>query len=200
MVTKLYEDLEAAVKREARLAESRWNNLISADDIEQEIWLFILENPSSQRFLSTAEPAQVASALRSRADVICSKERIDYDHFTGNFHYTPKEVRELLDTLGEEYDVHSADEKVDLQLGLEELDQYHPEHSNTIEVVYGTPNGYDSKDVSARKRKQEAVDKLTELMNRKRGQRERDRTEGLGTKPKISSISEDDSTDYYKED
>lgn len=195
MDTKQYEDLETAVKREARLAESRWNNLISADDIEQEIWLFILETPSSQRFLSTAEPAQVASALRTRADVICSRERIDYDHFTGNFHYTPKEVRELLDTLGEEYDVHTADEKVDLQLGLEELGQYHEKHYDVIHQVYLL--GIEPEDHNLKPR---AVDKLTELMNRKRGQRERDRTEGLGTKPKISSISEDDSTDYYKED
>lgn len=199
MDTKLYEDLETAVKREARLAESRWNNLISADDIEQEIWLFILENPSSQRFLATAEPAQVASALRTRADVICSRERIDYDHFTGNFHYTPMDVRELLRTLGEEYDVHTADERADLQLGLEELEQYHPEFYELYVQIYLKGVKFE-RGSSNERRSFNAVDKLTELMNRKRGQRERDRTEGLGTKPKISSISEDDSTDYYKED
>lgn len=199
MDAQLYEALETAVKREARLAESRWNNLISADDIEQEIWLFILETPSSQRFLSTAEPAQIASSLRTRADVICSKDRIDYDHFTGNFHYTPKEVRELLDTLGEEYDVHSADEKADLQLGIEELEQYHHEYWVSLHSKYilGIPNERRSAEAKLSER---AVDKLTELMNRKRGQRERERTEGLGTKPKISSIPEDDSTTFYKED
>lgn len=195
MDTKQYEDLETAVKREARLAESRWNNLISADDIEQEIWLWFLERPGVQSQLENANPAELSAVFKKSANQICSKERLDYDHFTGNYHYTPKEVRELLDTLGEEYDVHSADEKVDLQLGLEELGQYHEKHYDVIQQVYRL--GIEPEDHNLKPR---AVDKLTELMNRKRGQRERDRTEGLGTKPKISSISEDDSSDFYKED
>lgn len=199
MDTKLYEDLETAVKREARLAESRWNNLLSADDIEQEIWLWLLERPGVQNQLKNANPAELSAVFKKSADQICSKERLDYDHFTGNYHYTPEEVRGLLDTLGEEYDVHSADEKVDLQLGLEDLAQYQPDYFQLISQVYLEGMRFERGSSNERKSFY-AVDKLTELMNRKRGQRERDRTEGLGTKPKISSISEDDSTDFYKED
>lgn len=199
MDTKLYEDLETAVKREARLAESRWNNLISADDIEQEIWLWLLERPGVQKQLENANAAELSAVFKKSADQICSKERLDYDHFTGNYHYIAKEVRDLLNTLGEEYDVHSADEKVDFQLGMEDLEQYHNDYYDVIIRAY--IQGEDFNISSTTKMlKSRAVDKLTELMNRKRGQRERDRTEGLGTKPKISSISEDDSTDYYKED
>lgn len=199
MDTELYEKLTEAVVREARLAERRWNKIIDHEDIEQEIWLFLLENKSSQRFLETAEPAQVASALKIRADTICAKERLDLDHFSGNFHYTPGEVRDLLEELGAEYDVHEADEKIDLQLGLDDLLQYHPEHFEMIERVYYLGETIENAD-PRRKAKDRAVDKLTELMNRKRGQRERDRTEGLGTKPSIPTISEDDSSEFYQED
>lgn len=199
METELYEKLVEAVVREARLAERRWNKIIEADDIEQEIWLFLMENKSSQRFLATAEPAQVASALKIRADTICSKERLDLDHFSGNFHYTPGEVRDLLDELGAEYDVHEADEKIDLQLGLDDLLQYHPGHFETIERAYHHGENFDQ-DSARKMQKSRAVDKLTELMNRKRGQRERDRTEGPGTKPTIPTISEDDSSEFHKED
>lgn len=199
METELYEKLVDAVQREARLAERRWNKIIEADDIEQELWLFLLENKSSQRFLETAEPAQVAAALKTRADTICSKERLDLDHFSGNYHYTPGEVRDLLDDLGAEYDVHEADEKIDLQLGLDDLLQYHPEHFETLERVYHQGEEFSSTSAE-RMQKSRAVDKLTEIMNRKRGQRERDRTEGPGTKPNTPTISEDDSSEFYQED
>lgn len=198
METELYEKLVDAVQREAKAAERRWNNILQSDDIEQEIWLFLLENKSSQRFLETAEPAQVAAALKTRADTICSKERLDLDHFSGNFHYTPGEVRGLLEEIGAEYDVHEADEKIDLQLGLDDLLQYHPEHFMTVEKIYY--HGQEDEGANFRKQKQRALDKLTEIMNRKRGQRELDRTEGLGTRPTLPTVSEDDSSDFYKED
>lgn len=199
MDTELYEKLTEAVVREARLAERRWNKIIDHDDIEQEIWLFLMENKSSQRFLATAEPAQVASALKIRADTICAKERLDLDHFSGNFHYTPGEVRDLLEEVGAEYDVHEADEKIDLQLGLDDLLQFHPEYFDFIERAYFKGEHF-HRESPGRKTKDRAVDKLTEIMNRKRGQRERDRTEGPGTKPTISTISEDDSSEFYQED
>lgn len=199
METELYEKLVGAVQREARLAERRWNQIIEADDIEQEIWLFLLENKSSQRFLDTAEPAQVAAALKTRADTICSRERLDLDHFSGNYHYTPGEVRDLLEEVGAEYDVHEADDKVDLQLGLDALLQYHPEHFSILERAYWLGESF-PRGSSDERRSFYAVDKLTEIMNRKRGQRERDRTEGLGTRPTLPNISEDDSSEFYKED
>lgn len=199
METELYEKLVDAVQREAKQAERRWNNIIEADDIEQEIWLFLIENKSSQRFLATAEPAQVAAALKTRADTICSKERLDLEHFSGNFHYTPSEVRGLLEEIGAEYDVPEADEKIDLQLGLDELLQYHPNFFEYIEKAYYLGEDFSSTS-TLRDQKSRAVEKLTELMNRKRGQRERDRTEGLGTRPSIPTVSEDDASEFYKED
>lgn len=199
METELYEKLVDAVQREARLAERRWNNIIEADDIEQEIWLWMIERPGVQRQLQNANPAEIAAVLKRSADQICSKERLDLDHFSGNYHYTPGEVRGLLEEVGAEYDVHEADSKVDLQLGLDDLLQYHPNQFDVIERIYHHGEDFSSTG-HLRKEKTRAVDKLTEIMNRKRGQRERDRTEGLGTRPSIPTVSEDDSSDFHKED
>lgn len=199
MDTELYEKLSEAVVREARLAERRWNKIIDHDDIEQEIWLWLLERPSVQEQLRQANPAELAAVFKKSADQICSKERLDLDHFSGNFHYTPGEVRDLLEELGAAYDVHEADEKIDLQLGLDDLLQYHHEYFEVIEQVYHRGETVENAD-PRRKVKDRAVDKLTEIMNRKRGQRERDRTEGPGTKPLVPTISEDDSSEFYQED
>lgn len=199
MESELYEKLVDAVQREARLAERRWNNIIEADDIEQEIWLWMVERPGVQQQLQHANAAETAAVFKRSADQICSKERLDLDHFSGNYHYTPGEVRGLLEEIGAEYDVHEADDKIDLQLGLDDLLRYHPEYFEVIERVY-----YHGEDFNInggmQRRKERSVDKLTEIMNRKRGQRERDRTEGLGTRPTLPTISEDDSSEFYKED
>lgn len=199
MDTALYEQLEHAVHREARNAEARWNKLMEAADIEQEIWLWMLERPGVQAQLKNASGAELAAVLKKSADQICSKERLDYDHFSGNFHYTPSEVRTLLEAIGQEYDVHDADERVDLQLGLDELLQYHPNQFEVLQKIYWLGEDFSSTG-SLRMAKSRAVDKLCELMNRKRNQRERDRTEGLGTKPKIPTVVEDDASNFHKED
>lgn len=199
METELYEKLVDAVQREAKLAEQRWNYIIEADDIEQEIWLWMIERPGVQRQLQNANPAEIAAVLKKSADQICSKERLDLDHFSGNYHYTPGEVRGLLEEIGAEYDVHEADDKIDLQLGLDDLLQYHPEYFDLIERAYYKGESF-HRGSSDERRSFYAVDKLTEIMNRKRGQRERDRTEGLGTRPSIPTISEDDASEFYQED
>lgn len=187
MDTAFIEQHSAAVQREARSAESRWNKIITADDIEQEIWLFIMETRSTERFLQDAEPAQVAAALRTRADIICSKERLDLDHFTGNFHYTTTEVRDLLEKVYiEEPTITTADEHADITTALDDLEDEHPGHFIVLYKKYSF--GIEPSDT---KKTTRAVDALTTIMNRKRSQRDLDRTEGLGTKPKIP-----DTVDY----
>lgn len=176
---------EAAVKREARSAESRWNKIIEADDIEQEIWLWLMERPGAQEYLSKGEPAQIASALQIRADTICSKNRLDYDHFTGNFHYTTNEVRKLLEKMFiEEHTIRTIDEDIDISMAMEDLEEESPQHFSVLYMKYafGVEPDHTQKTVRA-------VDALTTLMNRKRSQRDLERIEGLGTSPTIPANS-----------
>lgn len=177
---ELHHKIKDKVRNAAASASKRWNGLLDADDIEQELWLFIAETPSAQVYLSDSGNNQVRRALRQRADVICSKERIDYDKFSGNWHYSPAEVRTLLKDVFAEQDIPS-EEFIDLQTGMEQLRDKHPEYHETVIRVFFQ----EDRDVPAMK-KSRAVDKLTALMNRTRTTRAVERTEGPGTKPKIA--------------
>lgn len=177
---ELHHKIKDKVRKAATSASQRWNGLLDADDIEQELWLFIAETPSAQAYLNDSGNNQVRRALRQRADVICSKERIDYDKFSGNWHYSPAEVRSLLKDVIDAQDIPS-EEFIDLQKGMEELRDKHPEYHETVVRVFFR----DDRDVTAMK-KSRAVDKLTALMNRSRTTRSAERTEGPGTKPTIT--------------
>lgn len=202
---ELYELIAKDVAREARLASARWNGMTDADDIEQELWLWIMERPGTQRFFKSAETGQIRSALTSRANDICSKSNLAYDHFSGQYTYTPAEVRELLTTyFGTDVSevsaavmelaeselsetmisnilggVISPDEKMDVEQGLQVLEETHPQYYFVLMEAYRA-----GIEPEHRTTKTRAVDKLTTIMNRKRSQRETDRHEGLGTKPK----------------
>lgn len=212
---ELYEKIHEEVGLVSSRVAQKWQDTADADEIEQELWLWILERPGTQQFFRTAQPAQIYSALQSRAMNISSKARTAYEHFSGQYVYTPAEVRDLLDTYWST-DVHnvssevlamaeenisstmienilggtiSAEEKVDLELALSDLEEEHSDYYEEIRSYYyeEIPN----KDGASHKRKERAVDKLTTIMNRKRSQRETDRVEGLGTKPKNTTIQED---------
>ena len=176
---ELYELINEQVAREARRAQARWNNLLPADDIEQELWMFLMENSSAQRYLLEANQAEIAKALITRADIICSKERLSYDHFTGNFHYTTEEVRDLLEDYTQDR-VELDPSMVDLDLAMADLEEEDSQYFFILHEAYVA-----GVEPSHRQYKTRAVDKLTTIMNRKRSQRELDRHEGPGTKPKI---------------
>lgn len=182
---ELYDQIHESVANEARYASNRWNGLLEADDIEQMLWEWILESPSAQNYLRTANAAQTKKALSLKAGSLCSQERIDYDRFTGNFNYTPADVRRILDRVSDFAEPTEFDEeKLDLEMGMEHLLEAHPRYHEAIERRFFLDEPFE--DDSEKKRCSRAVDKLASLMNRKRSEREANRTEGLGTKPKVS--------------
>lgn len=183
MIEGLYEKVEGTVKKVAQETHIRWARIMPADDIEQELWLYILEHPSTQEWMLTAKSSTMKSILAKQGDYICSKERLDYDHFTGNYNYNSQEVGALLEGLVGGKSI-KPDMAVDLQLGMEDLQKEHPQFFETLHDIYWERLDYS--DTPKRKRKSRALSKLAELMNRKRSQREAERTEGPGTKPKIT--------------
>ena len=181
----LYDKVHPQVKKVARLTEQRWNKMLDADDIEQELWLFIMESPSVQEYLRTRSDGEIVNALKIQADNICSKERLDYEHFTGNFLYNPADVRDLLGRMTQEEQVLD-DERIDFEIALEDLRTEYPHYYDSIYSEFYM--GYPHEDDAERKRRNRAIDKLADLMNRKRSHREAERTEGPGTRPKITDI------------
>lgn len=173
---------EATVKRVARQAAFRWNEVMEPDDIEQELWLFVMASPSVQRYLDQHSEGENSKALKRKADYICSQERLSYEFFSGNFHYSTQEVAWLFDTLacGDELEV---EEKIDLGEAVDTLLEAYPQHYESVQKYFVA--GERAESAAERKRKSRALEKLTTTMNLKRGQRENNRTEGPGTKPRI---------------
>ena len=171
--------LKDAVRKTAQQAETRWNKLLDADDIEQELWMFILERPATQDYLRGKTAKEQINALRKTADSICSKEKLDYERFTGNFLYTPEDVRRILSRLAGDERVLD-DEAIDFGIGFEALEEEHFHYYEAVREFYFF--GREVKNKFDENLKRRSVDKLAELMNRKRSKREADRTEGPGTK------------------
>lgn len=171
--------LKDAVRKAAQQAETRWNKLLDADDIEQELWMFIVERPATQNYLRGKSSKEQLKALRKTADSICSKEKLDYERFTGNFLYTPADVRRILSRLAGDERILD-DEAIDFGIGFEALEDEHFHYYEAVRDFYFLGRSVENKSDENLKRR--CVDKLAELMNRKRSQREADRTEGLGTK------------------
>lgn len=171
--------LKQAVRKAAQQAETRWNKLLDADDIEQELWVFILESVAVQSTLSALDDKDKVARLKKKADSICSKEKLDYERFTGNFLYTPADVRRILSRLAGDERILD-DEAIDFGIGFEALEEEHFHYYEAVRDFYFFGRKVENKSDENLKRR--SVDKLAELMNRKRSKREADRTEGLGTK------------------
>lgn len=184
-----HEKHSATVKSVAQQAAYRWNGLVEADDIEQDLWLFIMTSPSVSEYMDRSSDGEIRSALRKKADSICSQERDSYDHFTGNFHYSTRDVADILARVADCLGVTEA-ERMDLQLGMEELEAEYPNQFENVHKYYiekqPAPKG------AIQRRKSRCLEKLTTTMNRKRSQRDLDRAEGLGTRPLSTASKEED--------
>lgn len=180
---EIYNRAEPLVKKAARSAENRWNRMLDADDIEQELWLFVMESPSVQNYIRAQSDGEIVNALNIQADNVCAKERVDYDHFTGNFVYNPKDVRDIIGRLYGNEEVQ-VDERIDYEIALDDLRDEYPHYYDSI--YSHCYMGYEFEDDAERKRRDRAIDKLADIMNRKRSQREADRTQGPGTRPAIT--------------
>lgn len=197
MKEALYEKIKTSVTKEAKAAEYRWHAILDADDVEQGLWLFIVESPAIQAYLSEAEPGQVKKALKTKADAVCSKERLDYDRFSGNWHYTNFETRELLNKWGEELlpDEESlAPEQQDFTEALKILRDSNPNHYEVLEDKFVA--GSQARSGAEKMAVSRAIDKLTEIMNMSRSEQVAKRHEGLGTKNFDSSTIDPDDLDH----
>lgn len=170
---------QPTVRKAAEATAAKWKGVLDADDIEQELWLFIMESGSVQKYLEEHSTGEGVSGLKRKAESICSDERIQYDYFSGNFQYNPADVRSIVGRLESQQFV-SWDEQIDYDVALKEFKAKHTEKYEAY-VLYFLEKEHASTS-GERSRKQRALDKLVEIMNRKRSQRETDRVEGLGTR------------------
>ena len=88
------------VEKVARRAVRDWPDVVEQEDLVQEIWVHILRSPATQESLTKMDDNDRYRTLHRIAQRIASKERDDFEVFTGNFRYSVGEVKELL-VLGE---------------------------------------------------------------------------------------------------
>jgi hypothetical protein len=144
------------IHKAARSAHSS-NDIIDIEDLEQELWVFYLEHGSIQDYTD----AKKSSLLRQQAKKICRQERVDYQHFSGAFHYTPAAVRSILEDcvwmkVEDAYDIEG---RVDVSEAMRELTQ---EQRNLLCLKYG----YGEELTGTQKRAAfKAVDRIADILN-----------------------------------
>ncbi|OIR43173.1 hypothetical protein [Corynebacterium sp. NML120713] len=159
------------VERVAKQAASSWRGLVDADDVHQTLCQFILERPSVQKMIQQKRKSDVSRLLRGYANSVCKQEQLDYEHFTGNFRYIPKQVRAIIEGH------YSPEEKIDLDIGLETLKELFPRAYDALTECQ--LRGTHAEEV----RFYRAVDTLTDCMNSCFSNRVFQRVDGPGTKP-----------------
>ena len=171
------QEIESAVQRAARGAAYDWHNIMEYDDIHQELWMFMLSRPSVQD--KTGD--DLDKVLRWQANSLCKQAQVDYEYFSGNFQYSPRDVREGAKSMTE-FD-GTPDEQADYDLAIEILWQYRPEKFEDL-TEWFEGEDWNLRHSPTRMRYTRMFDALTDAMNEVRRARLGDRTEGPGTKPR----------------
>lgn len=178
------------VKKAARAVVSEWPGVIELDDVEQEVWVRLLDPGYGLpvETLVDQEPAERYKILKAIGHRVAAKEREDYAHFSGNYRYGTDEVRkylkngilyELTDDVRTEFDIFSPDNpgnrkpgyidtdmisvKIDMEEGLRAVGKSKPHYVDALISYY--VNGLKLGD-SEMKRVRRAADALTREMNR----------------------------------
>lgn len=181
---ELYTLLEEPVKAAARRASNNWYGLMEPDEIEQELWVEILESPATAGKLADSDPNHITDLLARMADRICIKERDAYEHFTGNYRYSVNEAKALI----EEFFLRDGEsllvDFVDVDVAFVRLMEENQKQADAVFRRYalGETPGEDKSFENALRR---GLTHLTDLMNRNFKERERDYRDGPGTKPRI---------------
>lgn len=180
-MSELYTLLSGSVQRAASTAAYKWHGLLGAEDIEQELWVEILESPATTEKLEGSDADLVTDLLARMADRICIKERDTYEHFSGQFRYSVNEVKTVIEAFflrsGEELLI----DLVDAEVAFDLLTETNPNYADAIFRRYalGETPGSDKPFEDALRR---GLTKLTDLMNRNFKDREREHRDGPGTR------------------
>lgn len=157
------EHLIEEVKSAARSVAIEWPNIAVAEDIEQDIWVKLLEWRGYLERVTEMGSTECRGALRRIGHQIAAQQRADYNVFSGNFRYGAKEVRNMLDgTLESQRDGRTETETIDLVEAMAVLAEKNPRYWESIRsyVYEGSPTVKPERD-----RLRRAIRRLTECMN-----------------------------------
>lgn len=186
MNNETYEALKKAVKNAARFTADEWPGIVEADDVEQDIWLRLLESPGSAAKLVDMNDRDRKVSLNKIGRQLAVEERSSYELFASQIHYSTDEVREILEAgalVGEGF--NSEDERIDFDYAIELLRENTPQY---VEYLWDYHEGdvASENQVNAWKRASRAVRKLSDYMNTYTRDR-RDNHVGPGSRTAIST-------------
>lgn len=159
-----------------------WAAVTTAEDIEQEIILHLLDKGTVEKLAGFDSGARYTTLVKIGTQ-LAAQERVDYDYFTGNFCYSTKEVRKLLEEgiLTEER-VSTNTERMDVDEGSQLLADRNERYAGLIAKRYFFGDKVDEARALSR-----AVDALTDCMNRVHNNRIRQYEDGPGTRTVVSN-------------
>ncbi len=162
------DDFDRSVRAAADRVAAEWHGVTDADDIGQEIWLRLLESPSSLEELMGMEAGHRVLSLVAIGRQIASQQRTDYDYFTGNYFYSVKDVKGVLSSgaLTAER-VSTNTERMDLDEGLTLLNERYRELIQQRYVWGDRMSNQSDKDALSA-----GIEALTDAMNRVHRNRE----------------------------
>lgn len=156
MTMVITDEFREKVDKAAR-SVSGSNNVVDWEDISQDMWVWMFENPKQyEGYTQLEDPFR---ELKKVAKQCVYKQNNANEYFTGNYTYTPGVVRGLLGEYLLDVTLESVAEHVDLVEGLLLLRDTNKNQFNNVinKWVYGV-EGHTG-------RTTEAVDRLTQMMN-----------------------------------
>ncbi|NQE88088.1 hypothetical protein [Nocardia terpenica] len=147
------------MKRAAASVVIQWPDVIEADDLEQELWIWITESPSVRAKLVNGTMRDRHNLLVRKGHSVASATRKSNLRFAAEFHYSVDDAKAILGG-----DERGADSLDDLTEAMDQLRGRNPEQAEVIRRKYGEGEvlGTDA----ARKMLQRALVSLTDEMNR----------------------------------
>ena len=179
---ELYRALTAPLNTVAREASNRWRGILEADEIKSEIWIECLQSGVTTAKITGSSEDELRVLLTFMANRVCAKEASALEHFSGQYHYTIDEVKEMAsDVLTKQCTVTS--QVIDFMDAVQLMITHHPGQADYILRRYADGEMFEG--ATDRKRLSRAVEKLTDLMNMNRRRVEAEYGQGPGTRQKI---------------
>lgn len=178
--------MEASVKRASKLVALQWPGVMDTDDIEQSIWLHLVERPGTVESLLGMEDKLAFRSITRIGHRIAAQERMDYDYYKGSYRYSHNEIKSLLEDGIIAFPLASfTAERVDMLYALEEIAETYKAAILRRYVELDTKTSEDKAFDNALHRGLEA---LVDEMNKCHKRRYSERDDGIGTKNQVSVV------------
>lgn len=177
-------ELKPVIAKAARSVAYQWPGVVDADDVEQSIYLKLLESPGTVDKLDGFEERAKYRFLTRMGHQIASRERTDYDYYKGSFNYAVDDVK---NALKERILTTSVFEKGQVEIGCDLFDALGALKVEYVEAIYSRyAEDTVPKQGSAAQRLSDALTRLTDEMNKVAKRKFSAREDGPGTRASVT--------------